>query len=98
MVRILQTETFRWWLQRLRDDRAVVRITARLRRVAQGNLGDVRSVGDGVSEMRIHHGQGYRLYFIRRGSEVIVLLCGGDKGSQRRDINRAIRMTGELEE
>ena len=98
MVRILQTETFRWWLQRLRDDRAVVRITARLRRVAQGNLGDVRSVGDGVSEMRIHFGQGYRLYFIRRGSEVIVLLCGGDKGSQRRDINRAIRMAGELEE
>ena len=85
-------------MQRLRDDRAVVRITARLRRVAQGNLGDVRSVGDGVSEMRIHHGQGYRLYFIRRGSEVIVLLCGGDKGSQCRDINRAIRMTGELEE
>ena len=59
---------------------------------------DVRSVGDGVYEMRIHCGSGYRLYFIRRGSEVIVLLCGGDKGSQRRDIERAKRLAADLEE
>ena len=58
----------------------------------------MRSVGDGVFEMRVRYGPGYRLYFIRRGSEVIVLLCGGDKGSQRRDINSAIRMAGELQE
>ena len=98
MVRVLQTETFRRWLHGLRDDRAVVRITARLRRVGQGKLGDVHSVGDGVFEMRIHYGPGYRLYFIRRGGEVVVLLCGGDKGSQRRDINRAKRVVVELEE
>ena len=82
----------------LRDDGAVVRITARLRRVGQGSLGDVRSVGDGVYEMRIQYGPGYRLYFIRRGSEIIVLICGGDKSSQRRDIERAKRLSAELEE
>ena len=82
----------------MRDDGAVVRITARLRRAAQGNLGDVRAVDDGVFEMRIHYGPGYRLYFIRRGSEIIVLICGGDKSSQRRDIERAKRLSAELEE
>ena len=80
------------------DDGAVVRITARLRRAAQGNLGDVRAVDDGVFEMRIHYGPGYRLYSIRRGSEIIVLICGGDKSSQRRDIERAKRLSAELEE
>lgn len=98
MIRVLQTETFRRWLHGLREDRAVVRITARLRHAAQGNLGDVRSVGDGVFEMRIWYGPGYRLYFIRRGSELIVLLCGGDKGSQRRDIEKAKRLAANLEE
>ena len=82
----------------LRDDGAVVRITARLRRAAQGNLGDVRAVDDGVFEMKIQYGPGYRLYFIRRGSEIIVLICGGDKSSQRRDIERAKRLSAELEE
>ena len=98
VLRVLQTAAFRRWLRRLRDDRAVSLITSRLRRVTLGNLGDVRSVGDGVSEMRIQYGPGYRLYFIRRGSDVIVLLCGGDKGSQRRDIERAKRIAAELEE
>ena len=98
MVKVLQTATFRRWLHGLRDDRAVVSITTRLRRVAQRNLGDVRSVGGGVSEMRIQGGPGYRLYFVRRGSDVVILLCGGDKGSQRRDIERAKMMAQELEE
>ena len=86
---------FRRWLNGLRDDRAVVSITRRLERVAIGNIGDFRPVGGGVSELRIDYGPGYRLYFIRRGAEVIVLLCGGDKGSQRRDIERAKRMATE---
>ena len=98
MLRVLQTGVFRRWLHGLRDDQAVVRITARLRRVGQGSLGDVRSVGNGVLEMRIQYGPGYRLYFIRRGFEVIVLLCGGDKGSQRRDIEKAKRLAANLEE
>ena len=98
MVRVLQTETFRRWLHGLRDDRAVVRITTRLRSAVQGNLGDVRSVGDGIFEMRLRYGPGYRIYFIRRGSALIVLLCGGDKGSQRRDIERAKRLAATLEE
>ena len=98
IFKILQTETFRCWLHGLRDDGAVVRITARLRRAAQGNLGDVRAVRDGVFEMRIHYGPGYRLHFIRRGSEIIVLICGGDKSSQRRDIERAKRLSAKLEE
>ena len=92
---MLQTEVFRRWLNGLRDDRAVVSITRRLERVAIGNIGDFRPVGDGVSEMRIHYRPGYRLYFIRRGAEFIVLLCGGHKGSQRRDIDRAKRLASE---
>ena len=95
MVRVLQTETFRRWLGRLRDDRAVVAITRRLERVAQGNIGDTRSIGEGVSELRIFSGPGYRLYFIRRGIEVIILLCAGDKDSQQRDIERAKHMAKE---
>ena len=95
MVKVLQTETFRRWLGRLRDDRTVVAITRRLERVAQGNVGDARSIGEGVSELRIFSGPGYRLYFIRRGIEVIILLCGGVKDSQQRDINRAIQMAKE---
>ena len=95
MVKVLQTETFRRWLGRLRDDRAVVSITRRLERAAQGNIGDARPVDAGVSELRIAYGPGYRLYFIQRGAEVIVLLCGGVKGSQLRDIERAKRMAAE---
>ena len=95
MVKVLQTETFRRWLGRLRDDRAVVAITRRLERVTQGNIGDAHSIGEGVSELRISYRPGYRLYFIRRGIEVIILLCGGDKGSQQRDIERAKQMAKE---
>ncbi len=79
----------------MRDRQAVNRIVARLLAAEDGHLGDVRPVGSGVSEMRIQYGPGYRIYFITRGAELIVLLCGGDKDSQRRDIERARRMARE---
>lgn len=89
MVEILESGTFRRWIRRLRDRRAVARINARLRSVSLGHFGDTRPVGDGVFEMRIHYGPGYRVYFTREGDEVVILLCGGDKDSQERDIRRA---------
>ena len=95
MYTILRSATFDRWLGRLRDRHVVNRIVARLLAAEDGHLGDVRPVGDGVSEMRIQHGPGYRVYFITRGAELIVLLCGGDKDSQRRDIERAKRMATE---
>ena len=95
MYTILRSASFDRWLGRLRDHRAVNRIVARLLAAEDGHLGDVRSVGGGVSEMRIQYGPGYRIYFITRGAELIVLLCGGDKDSQRRDIERAKRMATE---
>ncbi|MXX53827.1 MAG: type II toxin-antitoxin system RelE/ParE family toxin [Dehalococcoidia bacterium] len=95
MFTILRSATFDRWLGRLRDRRAVERIVARLLAAEDGHLGDVGPVGGGVSEMRIHYGPGYRIYFIMRGAELIVLLCGGDKDSQRRDVERAKRMATE---
>ncbi len=95
MIEVIQSSTFRRWIRRLRDRRAVARINARLRNVSIGNLGDTTSVGDGVFEMRIHYGPGYRLYFLREGPTVIVLLCGGDKDSQSRDIERARSLARE---
>ena len=92
MLEVILSEVFRDWLDDLRDRRAVARINARLRNASLGHFGDVTPVGDGVSEMRIHYGPGYRLYFVRRGQTVIVMLCGGDKDSQQRDIRRARRM------
>jgi len=89
---IVESSTFKRWVRRLRDRRAVARINARLRNVSLGNLGDVRSVGGGISEMRIPYGPGYRIYFMRRGLALVVLLSGGDKGSQQRDIERAKRL------
>jgi putative addiction module killer protein len=87
-----QTETFRLWEQKLRDRRARTLIAARLLRLAEGLLGDVGPIGDGVSELRIHHGPGYRVYSLRRGDSRVVLLCGGDKASQSRDIATAKRL------
>jgi putative addiction module killer protein len=81
----------------LRDARARGRIVMRIDRLADGNPGDVRPVGDGVSEMRIDYGPGYRVYFVRRGETLTVLLCGGDKATQARDIALANRLAGELE-
>ena len=95
MYTILRSATFDRWLRRLRDRRAVNRIVARLLAAEDGHLGDVGSVGSGVTEMRIQYGPGYRVYFITRGAELIVLLCGGDKDSQQRDIERAKRMARE---
>ncbi|MCQ1575056.1 type II toxin-antitoxin system RelE/ParE family toxin [Neorhizobium galegae] len=92
MFTIRLAPVFRDWLRSLKDKRAVSRITVRMERAASGNLGDVKSVGDGVNEMRIPYGPGYRLYFIRRGEVVIVLLCGGDKSTQQSDIAQAKRL------
>lgn len=82
-------EPFTEWLAAMRDIAAQARIRVRLLRVAAGNLGDCQPVGDGVSELRIHLGPGYRVYFGRHGSAIVILLCGGDKGSQAADIKRA---------
>ena len=94
---IQQTDTFARWHSSLRDLRARIAIARRIDRAASGNLGDVKTVGDGVSEMRVDIGPGYRLYFTRRGEVLILLLCGGDKSSQPRDIALARRLAGELE-
>ena len=92
MIEVVESATFERWVRSLRDRRAVARINARLRRISLGNFGEVKAVGDGILEMRIHYGPGYRLYFIRDGESVVVLLCAGDKSSQRRDIERAKRL------
>lgn len=96
MVEIRKTETFANWLDNLRDIQAKARVLVRIERLASGNTGDVKPVGEGVSEMRISYGPGYRVYFIQRGSELIVLLAGGDKSSQARDIKKAIHLTQNL--
>jgi putative addiction module killer protein len=96
MIEVRQTETFRAWLDGLRDDNARVRIGIRIQRLERGNPGDVKPVGNGVSEMRIDYGRGYRMYFVQRGKTVVILLCGGDKRSQARDIARAIEMAQKV--
>lgn len=93
-----QTETFRRWEQGLNDLRARAAIAGRLNRMAYGLLGDVVPVGEGVSEARIHYGPGYRLYFVRRGRSLIVLLCGGDMSTQDRDIKTARRLAAQWDE
>jgi putative addiction module killer protein len=95
MFELLSTREFTTWLDELKDRRAAARISDRLARVEGGNLGDIKPVGDDVSEMRIDYGPGYRIYFTRVGKIVILLLCGGDKGSQARDIVRARRLARE---
>jgi len=93
---IVQTEVFAQWFASLRDAKARAVINARLRRVELGNLGDCAPVGEGVSELRIHYGAGYRVYFAQRGMEVVVLLAGGDKSSQSKDIKRAQELARNL--
>lgn len=97
MIEVRQTEVFRAWLETLRDRRAAAKIAARLARLELGNFGDAEPVGEGVSELRIHYGPGYRAYLVRRGEVLVILLCGGDKSSQDRDIKRAKGMARELE-
>ena len=89
MVEVRQTKEFSAWMHRLRDADAVARIVARIRRMEQGNPGDTRSVGKGIMEMRIAYGPGYRIYYLHRGAQIVILLCGGDKRTQRQDIEHA---------
>lgn len=96
MIEIVQSETFVRWMLRLRDRQAVARINARLRRLTEtGNFGDAKALRDGVSEMRVDYGPGYRLYFMRRASLLVVRLAGGDKRTQEADIVRAVEIAKE---
>lgn len=98
VIDIAQTDEFSKWLKRLKDSVARARVLVRIQRLSlTGNLGDAKSVGDGVFEMRIDHGPGYRIYCARRGSELILLLAGGDKSSQQRDIAKAKKLNQEYE-
>jgi putative addiction module killer protein len=96
MIEVRQTEAFSDWLSSLKDVRAKARIAERVRRMALGNFGDAKSVGQGVSELRIDYGPGYRAYFVRRDEVVVLLLCGGDKSTQQRDVRRAHAMAKEV--
>ncbi len=96
MVEVRQTDVFAKWFAGLRDSKARARVTVRIRRLSIGNPGDVKPVGSGVSEMRIDYGPGYRVYFVWRGERVVVLLCGGDKRHQDRDIARALQLAQEV--
>lgn len=96
MLTVLQTEEFVAWLDALKDKRARVRIAARLRQAEAGSLGDWQPVEGEVSEMRVHFGPGYRLYFVRRGRVIVVILNAGDKSTQKRDIRRALKLAAEL--
>jgi len=97
LYQIQQTDAFGNWLSGLRDMRAKARVLARLDSARLGNLGDVRTVAGGVSEMRVDVGGGYRVYFTRREGVLIILLCGGDKATQAKDIARAKRMADSIE-
>lgn len=96
MIEIRQTDRYAAWIEDLRDDRARMRIEVRIRRLQLGNPGDVKPVGEGVSELRIDYGPGYRVYFTRRGVTLVVLLVGGDKRTQDRDIAAAIALARNL--
>jgi putative addiction module killer protein len=96
VIEIRQTERFARWFERLRDSGARTRIQARIRRLSLGNPGDVRPIGEGVSEMRIDHGPDYRVYFIQRGASLIILLAGGDKGTQQQDIATALGLARDF--
>jgi len=96
VLEVRQTAVYSDWFARLRDRQAKARIDIRVRRLSLGNPGDVKSVGDGISELRVDYGPGYRVYFVQRGSEFVVLLAGGDKSSQDRDIKEAKALAREL--
>ena len=96
MIEIRKTDTFAKWIDGLKDIRARARILVRIERLAAGNPGDVKSVGEGVSELRINYGPGYRVYYHKIGRKIVILLAGGDKSSQTRDIKVAIRLAKNL--
>lgn len=98
MIELRETETFHAWLMALRDLRARARIAERIRRLALGLKGDVKPVGDGVSELRVHYGPGYRVYLKEQGPVLVILLCGGDKSSQAKDIARAKTLAKEFDQ
>jgi putative addiction module killer protein len=98
MVEVRQTVEFTSWLRGLDDQNAYVRVVARLRRMELGNPGDAKSVGAGVVEMRIDYGPGYRIYYTKRGAAIVILLCAGDKRTQKQDIKRAIEMVRDMAE
>ncbi|MHB1567261.1 MAG: type II toxin-antitoxin system RelE/ParE family toxin [Acidiferrobacter sp.] len=98
MIDLKQTETFRKWRAKLEDERVLAAIALRLARLAYGHAGDGEPVGQGISELRIHYGPGYRVYFQKRGPAIIVLLCGGDKSTQAKDIKAAKRLANEWSE
>lgn len=98
MIQIRKTDVFAAWLDGLRDIQGRARIQARIERVAAGSPGDVEPVGEGVSELRVNYGPGYRVYFKRQGQELIILLAGGDKSTQAKDIKAALRLARNLPE
>ena len=96
MIEVRKTEVYAKWLDGLRDVRARARVLVRIERLVAGNSGDVRPVGEGVSELRVDYGPGYRVYFKKRGRAMVVLLAGGDKRSQDRDVKMALRLARNL--
>lgn len=96
MIEIRQTTVFADWFENLRDRQARSRIDVRIRRLSIGNPGDVEPVGEGVAELRVDYGPGYRVYFVRRGPALVILLAGGDKRAQNRDIRRAIELARSI--
>jgi putative addiction module killer protein len=98
MITILKTSKFTKWLQELKDLKGKARIQARIDKLEFGHFGDCESIGTGVFELRIHFGPGYRVYLMKKGQELVILLAGGDKGSQVKDIKQAIKLSNELRE
>jgi putative addiction module killer protein len=96
MIEVRRTDAFIQWINNLSDSRAVAKILVRIERIAAGNFGDAAPVGEGVSELRIHYGPGYRVYFVQRGRTVVILLCGGDKSTQAKDIMVAKTLAKEV--
>jgi putative addiction module killer protein len=96
MIEVRQTDEYAEWFKSLRDRRARARINTRIRRLSLGNPGDVKPVGEGVSELRIDYGPGYRVYFVQRGGTLVILLAGGDKQTQNRDIRTALELARGL--
>ena len=96
MYEVQKTDEFEGWISALTDQRAIAKIVSRIERLGMGNAGDVESVGEGISEMRIHHGAGYRVYYKRTGNTIMIILCGGDKSTQAQDIKRAKEIAAQL--